>query len=318
ALALLSLTLFTCGAEVALRWQHARRLDRAARRDPSRELCTEPDLDLLYRYKAGRCGNNSHGYRDSEHALDQTPGVFRFAVVGDSVAAGDGVTLDQRFDRLVEQELIRTGVRAEAVNLARPGYSTAQELLVLEREAYAYHPDLVLWSYVLNDPADPVFHNANGQLGRFFVRPRCFVCHELARLSFLLRERIAARDCPQEFHALLHCVYADRVAADLARIGELSREHATPTLFVIPPVFERDRGFADSKLAPVHAELAREARAAGLTVVDLLMAYAPYQPDELRRTDQAWFDPWHPNARGHAVAAEAIARALLEMNVSGK
>src|SRR5262249_58063230 len=152
ALALLSLTLFTGGPGAAGRGRPARRLAGAARRDPSRELCTEPDLDLLYRYKAGRCGNNSHGYRDSEHALDKTPGVFRFAVVGDSVAAGDGVTLDQRFDRLVEQELIRTGVRAEAVNPAGTRYSTSQELLVLEREAYPYHPDLALWSYVLNYP----------------------------------------------------------------------------------------------------------------------------------------------------------------------
>ena len=320
ALALLSLTLFTCGAEVALRWQHARRIERAVRRDPARELCTEPDPDLLYRYKPGRCGNNSHGYRDAEHALDKAPGVFRFVVIGDSIAAGDGVELDERFDRVLERRLDGADLRAEAVNLARTGYSTSQELIVLEREAYTYHPDVVVWSYVLNDPADPVYHNANGRLGRFFVRPRCFVCHELARLSFLLRERIAARGCPQEFHAMLQCTYADRVAADLARVGALSREHATPALLVIHPVFERDHGFADSTLAPVHAELAREARGAGLAVVDLLAAYAPYPPDALRRTDQAWFDPWHPNARGHALAAEAIERALREMNqnLSGK
>src|SRR5262245_2673527 len=215
ALALLSLTLFTCGAEVALRWQHALRLDRAVRRDPARGLCTEPDADLLYRYRPGRCGNNSRGYRDAEHALERAPGVFRFVVIGDSVAAGDGVALDERFDRVLERRLADDGVHAEAVNLARTGYSTSQELLVLEREAYAYHPNLVVWSYLLNDPADPVYHNANGRLGRFFVRPHCFVCHELARLSFLLRERLAARGCPDEWHARLHCVYADRIASDL-------------------------------------------------------------------------------------------------------
>jgi lysophospholipase L1-like esterase len=219
----------------------------------------------------------------------------------------------ERFDRVLEQRLARSGVRAEAVNLARTGYSTSQELLVLEREAYAYHPDAVVWSYVLNDPADPVYHNANGRLGRFFVRPRCFVWHELGRRWFLLRERIAARGCPQEFHALLHCVYADRVAADLARIGALAREHATPTLFVIHPVFERDHGFDDATLAPVYADLARGAHAAGMAVVDLREAYAGHAPDELRHTDRSWFDPWHPNARGHALAAEAIERALREM-----
>lgn len=318
ALALLSLTLVTCAAEVALRWQHARRIDRILMRDPTRELCTEPDPDLLYRYAPGRCGNNARGYRDAEHPLAKPPGVFRFAVIGDSIAGGDGVALAERFDRVLEQLLWRSGVRAEAVNLARTGYSTSQELLVLEREAYAYHPDAVVWSYVLNDPAHPVFHNANGRLGRFFVRPRCFVWHELGRRWFLLRERIAARDCPNEFHALLHCVYADRVAADLARIGALSREHATPALLVIHPVFERDRGFANAALAPVYADLAREAHAAGLEVVDLREAYSRHAPDELRHTDRSWFDPWHPNARGHALAAEAIEHALHQMHVLRK
>src|SRR5262245_56171 len=315
ALALLSLTLLSLGAEVALRWHHAGRLDRILRRDPNRELCTEPDPDLLYRYVPGRCGNNARGYRDADHPLAKPPGVFRFAVIGDSIAGGDGVALEERFDRVLEQRLARSGVRAEAVNLARTGYSTSQELLVLEREAYAYHPDAVVWSYVLNDPADPVYHNANGRLGRFFVRPRCFVWHELAYRWFLLRERIAARDCPQEFHALLHCVYADRIAADLARIAALSREHGTPVLFVIHPVFEPDRGFADAALAPVYADLARVARAVGLSVLDLRDAYAGHAPDELRFTDRSWFDPWHPNARGHALAAEAIERALREMGV---
>jgi len=312
-LALLSLTLLALGAELALRWHHARRLERILRRDPTRELCTESDPDLLYRYAPGRCGNNARGYRDGDHALAKEPEVFRFAVIGDSVAVGDGLPLEARFDRVLEQRLARAGVRAEAINLARTGYSTSQELFVLEREAFAYHPDVIVWSYVLNDPADPVYHDANGRLGRYFVRPRSFVWHELSRGWFRLRERIAARDCPQEFHALLHCVYEARIAADLARIAALAREHATPLLFVIHPVFEPDRGFADAALAPVYADLARTAREAGLAVLDLRDAYAGHAPDTLRFTDRSWFDPWHPNARGHALAAEGIERALREM-----
>src|SRR5262245_23616795 len=105
ALALLSLTLFTGGAEVALRWHHAQRQSRILKRDPTRELCTEADPDLLYRYVPGRCGNNSRGYRDGEHELAKPTGVFRFAVIGDSIAGGDGVELAERFDRVLEQRL---------------------------------------------------------------------------------------------------------------------------------------------------------------------------------------------------------------------
>src|SRR5262245_45393785 len=102
ALALLSLTLVAGGAELVLRAREARRVERILARDPTRELCTEPDPELLYRYAAGRCGFNARGYRDREHALAKPPGVFRFAVIGDSVAAGDGVELDERFDRALE------------------------------------------------------------------------------------------------------------------------------------------------------------------------------------------------------------------------
>ena len=318
ALALLSLTLLTGVAELALRWQHARRIERILARDPSRELCTEPDPELLYRYAPGHCGFNARGYRDGDHALAKPPGVFRFAVIGDSVAAGDGVELDERFDRTLERHLVESGVRAEAVNLARTGYSTSQELIVLEKEGFAYHPDLVIWSYVLNDPADPVYHNANGRLGRFYARPRSYAWHELARLLFKARERIAARGCPDEFHLLLHCAYADRVSAALARIGELSAARHTPVLLVIHPVFEREPANGDPGFAPLHAELAREARAAGLAVVDLRDAYARYAPGELQQTSRDWFDPWHPNARGHAVAAEAIEAELRGSGLLGQ
>jgi lysophospholipase L1-like esterase len=310
ALALLSLTLVAGVAEVGLRWQHARRIERVLARDPSRELCTEPDSELLYRYVPGRCGFNARGYRDGEHALAKPPGVFRFVVIGDSVAAGDGVEIGERFDRVLEARLHRSGIRAEAVNLARTGYSTSQELIVLEREGFAYHPDLVIWSYVLNDPADPVYHNANGRLGRFFVRPPSYAWHELERLLFKARERFTASGCPQEFHLLLHCAYAERVSAALERIGDLSASHQTPVLLLIHPVFMREPAGNDASFTALHSALAREARKAGLAVVDLRDAYARYAPGELQQTSQDWFDPWHPNARGHGVAAEAIAAEL--------
>ncbi len=312
-LASLSLTLLALAAEVVLRWQDAKARERALERDPSRELCTEPDPVLVYRYAANRCGFNSRGYRDGEHDAAKLPGVLRFVVIGDSVAAGDGVAIEERFDRVLARRLAEAGVRVEIVNLARTGYSTSQELIVLEREGYAYHPDLVIWSYVLNDPADPVFHKANGRLGQYYVRPRWHVLHGLRKLLFKVRERAAGLRCPEEFHAFLHCAYADQVARHIERIGELAAEHATPTLVVIHPVFEPDRELADSSLAGLNRELAARMRSAGLEVLDLLPAYAPYACADLQQTGVGWFDPWHPNARGHAVAAQALAEKLREM-----
>ncbi|MEM7412251.1 MAG: SGNH/GDSL hydrolase family protein [Myxococcota bacterium] len=308
-LALISLLVVTSIAEVVLRVQYARRLDRILARDPTRELCTEADTDLIYRYAPNRCGHNAAGYRDRERTLEKPEGRQRLVVLGDSVAVGSGVEVAERFDQATVDALARAGVAAEAVNLARTGYSTSQELFLLETEAYRYAPDLVVWSYVLNDPADPVHHNANGRLGRFYVRPRVHVWHALERLHFKLRERWAARGCDDEFHRLIHCAYADEVAASIARIGELAAQHATPTLFVIHPVLEADRELVDSSFAELHASLAAQAEAAGLAVVDLLPIYAAHGKEAVRQEVEGWFDPWHPNAEGHALAGEAIAAA---------
>ena len=307
ALALATLLLITAVAEGVLRFQHARRLERILGRDPTRELCTEPDPRLVYRYAANRCGSNRAGYRDDDRTRRKPPGVRRLVVIGDSIAVGSGITVEERFDRVTVRALAERGVDAEAVNLARTGYSTSQELLVLETEGYTYEPDLVVWSYVLNDPADPVHHNANGRLGRFYLRPSFHVAHAIERGVFKLRERWAGRRCPDEFHTLLHCVYAEQVSDSIRRLGELSRREDTPTLFVIHPVFEAERGFRESSFAKLHARLADEAREAGLDVLDLLDVYGDESVDALRQPSEGWFDPWHPNPYGHALAGEAIA-----------
>jgi lysophospholipase L1-like esterase len=309
-LALASLALVALAAEGVLRFQHWREIEHMLEKSPERELCTEPDPQLVYRYAPGRCGYNSRGYRDDEHSPAKPEGVFRFVVLGDSVAAGDGVEVEERFDRVLAQRLSRPGLRVEPVNLARTGYSTSQQLWQLEHEVYAYDPDLVILFYVLNDPADPVFHNANGRLGRFFVRRDVHVWHGLKRLHFKLRERLGALGCPEEFHAQLQCVYAAEIADHFARVGELAKQHATPTLLVIHPIFEQERSFEDSSFLALHAELARLAADAGIAGLDLLPAYAEHEPNALRQQPEGWFDPWHPNARGHAVTAEAIEATL--------
>lgn len=305
-LALASLTLATGVAEMILRWRHAREKAELLVGLEGAELCTEADPDLVYRYAPGRCGFNLRGFRDIDHAARPAPGITRFVVLGDSVAVGDGVAIEERFDRVLARRLGEAGLPAEAINLARTGYSTSQELFLLERDAFAYHPDLVIWSYVLNDPADPVFHDANGGLGAYYAEPDVHFWRGLVHLLREAREKLAELRCGDEFHALLHCAYADEVAANIRRIGAISRQHDVPTIFVIHPVFERDRGFADSSFAAIHAELGREARRAGLVVVDLLDAYRGHEPASLQRQSPHWFDPWHANARGHALAALAL------------
>lgn len=313
ALALGSIALCLLVAEYVLRLQYDKvRSDIEAARKGG-ELCTAASAipELIYTGVPGKCGMNSQGYRDHEHSFRKEPGVFRAVVIGDSVAAGLGVDIEDSFAKVLERRLNQllagTGKRAEVIILAQNGYSTSQELYLLEHEAFRYSPDLIIWSYVLNDPANPVYHDANGQIGKYHFRPKSYLVNFVREKLFLIREKYRWLGCEQgEYHALLQCAYRDEVRADIRRIAAVSAERGVPVIFLIHPVFQDADDFSRYSLASVHRELAGYASTAGLSVLDLLDAYAAYSPRELAQSTANGMDPWHPNSEGHRVAAEAL------------
>jgi hypothetical protein len=85
---------------------------------------------------------NSIGIRsEREYAKPKPPGVFRIIVLGDSFAAGQYVSNDQRFTELLERRL---GPGVEVMNFALEGTGTDQQLLIFETAAREYEPDLVI------------------------------------------------------------------------------------------------------------------------------------------------------------------------------
>ena len=309
------LALLALVAEATLRSRHARTLAALAATETTRDryLCMESAEDpvLLYRLAPGRCGANSRGYLYAERTLHKPPDTMRIVVVGDSVAAGSGVHREERFAQVLEYESPEwLGHPVEVILLARSGYSTSQELVLLEREAYDYAPDLVVISYVLNDPAHPIYHDANGAAGAYFHRPSSHVLHTLRASLFGLRERWRGRSCPSEYHERLHCVYREAVRKNLAEVARISRARDVPALLVIHPVIERGHSYAEYALTAVHTDLRALADEAGLPVLDLLDAYRDRAADEISQVSPLWDDPWHPNALGHRLAAEAIGAHL--------
>jgi GDSL-like lipase/acylhydrolase family protein len=98
---------------------------------------------------------NAKSYRGPEHTLAKPPGRTRVVVLGDSIAFGARATDDQTFSALLQSR----GERYDVVNLAVEGYGTDQELLRLEHEGLAYHPDVVILSFCLtNDVLNNSLH----------------------------------------------------------------------------------------------------------------------------------------------------------------
>jgi hypothetical protein len=206
-----------------------------------------------------------------------------------------------------------SGNRVEVIILAQGGYSTSQELFLLEHEAFKYSPNLIIWSYVLNDPAHPVYRGASGEVGDYFYEPRFHALHFVVDKLYKIVEKIRAIGCGEEYHELLHCAYWSEVESSIRKIAAIAEGRNTPVIFLIHPIIEENGDYDNYYLVPLHAQLAQEASGAGLFVLDLLPDFSPYDPDELTIPSELWHDIWHPNEKGHRIVAQAL-QAYIEQD----
>lgn len=285
------------------------------------ELCVRASADprLIYELVPGdTCRVNSLGFMDIERTLNKPSNTFRILLIGDSIAQGQGVPRHARFGNLVETRLQSEDPSRslEVINLAITGYSTSQELVVLESIGMRFQPDLILWSYVLNDPAHPVFHDANGELGRYFYRPVWRGRHYVEKKWFKAREKTFKSTCGSEFHLLLHCAYRNQVIEQIGLLGEISARNGVPVVFLIHPLLEQNSSLARYPFQPLHDDLRQIASAAGLHVIDLAEAVQGESPESLSvSTSGGRYDPWHPNETGHGLFAEYLLSKLPDMGV---
>ncbi len=109
-----------------------------------------------------RIRTNAHGFR-SPPVLDAPPGQRgrRVLILGDSNVFGTGVERSQRFDALLSS-LVVDGTSVEVINTAVSGWSTDQEMRLLERVGAAFEPDLTLLFVHENDLAGNLSNESSG------------------------------------------------------------------------------------------------------------------------------------------------------------
>lgn len=286
---------------------------------------------------------NSTGFRDAERTIEKPADVFRIAVLGDSVAFGYGVEVEEGFTAQAEAFFSRavTRPRIEVLNFAVSGYNPYTETELYRGVVRRHSPDLVLVQFCINDLNDPTLHFGASTMRRLGALPELAYPNPAAA-------RAAARD-PGRL-ALL----CERSALCAAVLGPWATRTRGPkdadewrTGFEIRagPEFETEWAWLGARYAdlaqsvradgaefgivafPHAAELVEErnadadagsgersataalaalGRAAGFEVVDLLPA--------LRRAQASggplFLDVWHPTIRGHEVAATEIVRTL--------
>jgi len=116
------------------------------------------NLDLVYELKPSAESRdkpyktNRFGMRDQEYSLQKPANTIRIAVIGDSVAFGYNIPVEDTFEHLLENKLNATSeVHFEVLNFSVVGYNSRQEEIVLKDKVLPFEPDYLLIGVCLND-----------------------------------------------------------------------------------------------------------------------------------------------------------------------
>ena len=98
---------------------------------------------------------NSKGFRNTQEFTYVKPAnTLRVLSLGDSHTQGYEVRQDLTFTAVLERFLKHHKINAEAINTGVSGFSTAEELVLLENEGVKYSPDVVVLGFFANDFED--------------------------------------------------------------------------------------------------------------------------------------------------------------------
>jgi lysophospholipase L1-like esterase len=244
---------------------------------------------------------NRWGFRERDYdRLEKPEGTDRIAFIGDSVTLGFYVEERDTFVRLVE-ECPRgdVGCPIQALNFGIDGYNTIQIHELLSDRVLAHQPDLVVYTFCLNDFD---FEDSSGEKIRYFREPRSFLLHGVERLLARLRD--------QDYHRRHFEKNRDRVFAELLGMRDLLEQRGIPLLVAILPVFYDD--FEEYSLEDLHEELAGFLRDRGIAHLDLLPTFSSRSAGRERLA----FDIWHPTPLGHRLIAGALMSPMREVLAS--
>ena len=91
---------------------------------------------------------NSDGFHDREHTIAKPPDTFRIAVLGDSFVEAFQVPAEKAFWSVLERKLQECPPagksKVEVLSFGVSGFSTARELIQLQKRVWQYSPDVII------------------------------------------------------------------------------------------------------------------------------------------------------------------------------
>ena len=279
-------------------WKYARQVkQRSAVAAMSHEHAPNRDAVLM----GVPVRTNSLGLRDREYTSGKRAGVRRLLVLGDSVTFGWGTREAETYPKVLEQLLNRDGTPYEVVNAGVGNYNSSQEVAYFRERGRLLQPDAVVLGYFINDAEPTPSPNEN-----VLARHSYFYVLATGGWEALMRQ-LGAKPTLDAYYAGLYDERnpgwrASREA--LTALSRLCRSEGVPLRVVIIPELHQPNSHYPFLRA--HALVRAVVEREGVPVLDLLEAFSGADPQSL------WVSPGdaHPNARGHAIIANAIYQAM--------
>ncbi len=280
-------------------------------------------LDLAKPGQRGRFAGvlhrtNSLGMRGPEVSRRPEPGVLRIVLTGDSIAMGQGVEESETYAARLARLLSRSGTRVEVLNLGVSGYNVLQAVGRLERLGLSHAPRLVVYGYTLNDIEGPYYQATPEAERRAYLRRLRRFEDSPSRLWAALWPRSVAlasawRPAPGSYEYALERNYLHnpeawaQVTRGLARLARISSERELCVVVLVHThVQQLVLGHPLRRFYELVGEAAREQ---GLAVVQ---SYPEFRGRSAAGLRLSAIDT-HPNAEGHRLLAEALARGIREL-----
>jgi lysophospholipase L1-like esterase len=266
---------------------------------------------------------NSLGFNEREFPLDKPAGVYRIAVLGDSLSVS--APRGQRFGDVIVDRLNAQpskSVAYEAVSFGRAGIDTNVETEILQGVVWRTKPDFILLEFYVNDlengdhsgrPEDYPLIPGENAVSRWLRRltDHMLLRKMLEEQSDALQERLGLAET---YPAYMYDRFGDPAGAhwqtaayELRNFIRECRKHQTPLAIALFPHLSAGLPAGAYEFDELYDQVLDLCRQENVPCVDLRSTYAPY-----RDYTSLWltrFDP-HPNARAHRLAAERLVEVL--------
>jgi lysophospholipase L1-like esterase len=251
---------------------------------------------------------NSQGLRDNEYPFQKAPGVYRIMMLGDSTTFGWGVRQEDTAAKFLERKLnVHPPAGYDKVEVLDAGvgnYDTVQEVTYYETLGRAFHPDLVILVFFINDP-EPVPVEKKG----FLIDRSYLIAFATNRFDGILR-RTGKRPDWKQYYASLYDDDKPGFQAckeALRSLGSATKSDGAKVLVALLPELHQING--DSyPFKAAHQKIKDVLKSENVPVVELIDGLKDHGPEEtlwVTRLDD------HPDAKANDLVSDQLQQWIL-------